>query len=79
MPAHPLDTELSRLNGAFARFADDSVVVNYSYEDALRCADAFQRFSRESGVSINKEKSTGIRIFSNGPAEMSHISEDPDS
>lgn len=35
--AHPLDEELSRLSGSFARFADDSVVVNYSYEDALCC------------------------------------------
>jgi hypothetical protein len=73
--AHPLDDELARLNGSFARFADDSIVVNYSYEDALTCASAFQRFSQTSGVAINKDKSSGIRIFSNERAELAHVSE----
>lgn len=73
--AHSLDRDLGLLNGAFARFADDSVVVNRSYEDALRCADAFYRFSERSGVAINPEKSTGIRIFSDSPMEMAHVSE----
>lgn len=73
--AHPLDEELSRLNGSFARFADDSVVVNYSYEDALICANAFERFSQASGVKINRAKTTGIRIFSDGPRELAHVSE----
>ncbi len=73
--AHSLDQDLGLLNGAFARFADDSVVVNRSYEDALRCADAFYRFSERSGVAINAEKSTGIRIFSETPMEMAHITE----
>lgn len=73
--AHALDMELAMLNGAFARFADDSVVVNRSYEDALKCADAFLRFSDESGVDLNAEKSKGIRIFSETPMEMAHISE----
>lgn len=71
--AHPLDAELGRLNGAFARFADDSIVVNYSYEDALQCAGAFQRFSQRSGVEINREKSSGIRIFTNEKAELAHV------
>jgi RNA-directed DNA polymerase len=73
--AHPLDDELARLNGAFARFADDSVVVNYSYEDALTCASAFQRFSQLSGVALNQDKSSGIRIFSNRSAELAHVAE----
>jgi len=73
--AHPLDMELAMLNGSFARFADDSVVVNRSYEDALKCADAFVRFSERSGVDLNTEKSTGIRLFSETPAEMAHISQ----
>jgi RNA-directed DNA polymerase len=71
--AHPLDEELGRLNGAFARFADDSVVINYSYEDALACANAFQRFSERSGVNINYQKPSGIRIFSETPAELASI------
>lgn len=71
--AHPLDQELGRLNGTFARFADDSVVVNTSYEDALRTAEAYHRFSKASGVKINPLKSSGIRMFSDVPMEMSHI------
>lgn len=73
--AHPLDEQLGRLSGTFARFADDSVVVNTSYEDALRTAEAYHRFSRASGVSINTIKSSGIRMFSDAPMEMAHISE----
>lgn len=71
--AHSLDSQLSALNGTFARFADDSVVVNRSYEDSLRCADAYHRFSDRSGVRINEKKSTGIRIFSSAQAEMAHV------
>lgn len=73
--AHPLDEQLGRLNGTFARFADDSVVVNTSYEDALRTAEAYHRFSKKSGVKINTIKSSGIRMFSDAPMEMAHISE----
>lgn len=71
--AHPLDAELGRLNGAFARFADDSVIVNYSYEDALRCAEVYREFSDASGVAINDYKSTGIRLFRSNDGEMRHI------
>lgn len=73
--AHPLDEELGRMNGTFARFADDSVVVNTRYDDAVQTAEAFQKFSRQSGVSINTIKSSGIRIFSDTSAEMAHIAE----
>ena len=73
--AHPLDEQLGRLNGTFARFADDAVVVNTSYEDALRTAEAYHRFSKLSGVKINTIKSSGIRMFSDAPMEMAHISE----
>lgn len=74
MAAHTLDTELSKISGSFARFADDSIVVNFSYEDALDCAEAYKNYSTMSGVSINDKKSTGIRILSNHDAEMRHIS-----
>lgn len=73
--AHPLDSKLGRLNGAFARFADDSVIVNYSYEDALKCSEAYKDFSLASGVAVNELKSTGIRIFRSTPGEMKHIEE----
>lgn len=71
--AHSLDRELGKLSGSFARFADDSVVINMSYEDALKTSEAYARFSERSGVKINKIKSTGIRIFSDVACEMAHI------
>ena len=73
--AHPLDEKLGRLNGTFARFADDSVVVNTSYEDALKTAEAFHQFATRSGVKINPAKSSGIRMFSDVEMEMAHIAE----
>jgi hypothetical protein len=39
------------------------------------CAAAFQRFAELSGVAINKDKTTGIRMFSDRPCELAHISE----
>lgn len=74
LAAHTLDMELSKVSGSFARFADDSVVVNFSYEDALKCAEVYRKFSQESGVEINEEKSSGIRLLSEVDAEMRHIS-----
>lgn len=71
--AHSLDEELSRISGLFARFADDSVVINYSYEEALKSAEAYGNFSRDSGVQINAVKSTGIRLLADGESEMRHI------
>jgi hypothetical protein len=75
LAAHPLDEELGRLNGIFARFADDSVVINTTYEDALRTAAAFHKFEKNSGVKINSVKSSGIRMFSDTSMEMAHISQ----
>lgn len=75
LAAHTLDMELSKISGSFARFADDSVVVNFNYEDALKCAEAYRNFSQASGVEINERKSTGIRILSEVDSEMRHISE----
>lgn len=71
--AHSLDRDLGKLSGSFARFADDSVVINLSYEDALKTSEAYARFSQRSGVKINKIKSSGIRIFSAVACEMAHI------
>jgi hypothetical protein len=71
--AHELDLSLSRLNGSFARFADDSVVVNYTYEDAVECASVFSSFTDSSGISINETKSKGIRLFAKSDGELSTI------
>jgi RNA-directed DNA polymerase len=75
LAAHTLDMELSKISGSFARFADDSVVVNFSYEDALKCAETYREFSQKSGIKINEKKSTGIRILSEVQSEMRHITE----
>lgn len=68
-----LDQGLEKGSGNFVRFADDSVVVNYSYEDALSCVHSFMNFSRESGVKINKRKSLGISLLSDTEGEMRTI------
>lgn len=75
LAAHPLDEALDLLNGTFTRFADDSVVINTSYEDALRTADVFHRFAEKSGTSINAVKSTGICLLSEADREMRTLSE----
>jgi hypothetical protein len=61
---HELDRELERRNGQFARYADDVVGVAHSYEDALHMASAFEAHCQRAGLSINREKSPGIRLFS---------------
>lgn len=66
---HPLDCELEAINGQFARYADDTVVVLYSYEDATKAYDVFTTHCLKSGLRINEGKSPGIRILSNGGDE----------
>lgn len=70
--AHELDVQLGQLNGASARFADDSILVNTSYEDALSSAGAYERYSSRSGIAINVKKSPGVSILANRPVEMRH-------
>ncbi|CUI01122.1 reverse transcriptase domain-containing protein [Leisingera aquaemixtae] len=67
---HALDTELDKLSGNYIRYADDSVLVNYSYEDAVGAISAYREFSRETGVVVNQLKTTGISIFSTREEEM---------
>jgi retron-type reverse transcriptase len=62
--AHELDLELEKRNGVFARFADDVVVVTYTYEDAIKAAETFIDHCNRSGIAINRSKSEGIRILS---------------
>lgn len=71
---HSLDTELDKLSGNYIRYADDSVVVNYSYEDAVGAISAYREFSRETGVVVNQLKTTGISIFSTREEEMRTLS-----
>lgn len=65
-----LDAALDKHSGNYIRYADDSLVVSYSYEDAIKLISSYSEFSRETKVKINKEKSTGISIISDRSNEM---------
>jgi retron-type reverse transcriptase len=72
---HPLDGELEAINGQFSRYADDTVVICYSYEDALQAYRAFVEHCDESGLKINRKKSPGIWILSSAPEEFRTINQ----
>lgn len=59
--AHELDKALESSNGQFVRFADDVLALAYSYDDALRIADTFNAHCLKAGISINHDKSPGIK------------------
>ena len=65
-----LDSHLDKANGNYVRYADDSVVVNYSYEDSIDAIEAYSDFSKETGVQINRAKESGISIVADRPGEM---------
>lgn len=70
---HPLDEKLEMLNGQFSRYADDTVVVCYTYEDALKAYQSFDTHCAKSGLVINRKKSPGICIFSDYAEEFRSI------
>jgi len=59
--AHELDKALETSNGQFVRFADDVLAMVYSYDDALHITDIFNEHCKRSGITINHEKSHGIK------------------
>lgn len=62
--AHELDKALEQSNGMFVRFADDIVCIAKEYGDADKIKDAFISHCHYTGISINFEKSPGIRLLS---------------
>jgi RNA-directed DNA polymerase len=64
--AHELDLALERQNGTFARFADDVVAVAHSYTDARNIALQFRAHCDRAGISINYDKSPGIKLLDKG-------------
>lgn len=64
-----LDKSLERLGVKFARYADDTVICSDSYESISRAANEITKFSKESGVAINFEKSHGIHLLTPVPAK----------
>lgn len=75
LASHPLDFELEAVNGQFVRYADDTVVISYSYEDAIRSYDIFNLHCLKSGLKINRSKSPGIWILSNEEEELRSMSD----
>jgi len=73
--AHPLDMELERRNGVFVRYADDSLVMTFSYDDANSLYSHFLSFQTQSGVKINTLKSKPVTLFSAIPGEIETKSE----
>jgi RNA-directed DNA polymerase len=67
---HALDVSLDQMSGNYLRYADDSVLVNYNYEDAIHGISAYRDFSMDTGVEVNPTKSTGVSIFSSRQEEM---------
>ncbi len=61
--AHELDVELERLNGSFARYADDVVAITQNFSDALAVSDVFKKHCSKAGLAINYDKSPGILFF----------------
>lgn len=59
-----LDSSLRSLSGDFVRYADDLIVVNKSYEDALRCYRVYKNYSKNNLLEINYKKSSGIFLYS---------------
>lgn len=67
-----LDKNLERAGLKFARYADDTVIWSTDYSRVAQAVEMMSAFSRETGVSINAEKSKGIRLLcpSGMPAEF---------
>ncbi|WP_339109915.1 reverse transcriptase domain-containing protein [Thioclava sp. GXIMD4216] len=65
-----LDRLLDKSNGNYLRYADDSIVITYSYEDSIKAMAAYSEFSQLTRVKINTSKETGISIVSDREGEM---------
>lgn len=72
---HDLDMRLEEINGQFARYADDTVVFCYSYEDAIQVYRIFCEHCAQTGLKLNDIKSPGISILSLSQEEMRSISD----
>lgn len=65
---HELDLALDVHRCQYARYADDLVILTHGLEDALRAAELVENHCVRSGTSINRSKSTGIRMLSKAGA-----------
>lgn len=58
-----LDRQLENLGIRFARYADDTIIWTKNYEKISRAFDVIYKFSEESGIEINFNKSDGISLL----------------
>ncbi|NJC32503.1 hypothetical protein GGR79_004063 [Xanthomonas arboricola] len=58
-----LDKQLEKAGLRFARYADDTVIWSSDYSKIAAVVDIMAKFSLETEVAINAEKSKGIRIL----------------
>lgn len=58
-----LDKDLESMGLTFARYADDTVILSQSYEKICEAYNAVDKFSRISGVPVNRKKSLGISLL----------------
>jgi RNA-directed DNA polymerase len=68
--AHPLDVDVGNRNGVFVRFADDSVAITFSYDDANALYGCFLNYSDSAVMPINHKKSSPASLFSASSAEI---------
>ena len=58
-----LDRMLERLGVSFTRYADDTLIWSSDYHRICEAADLLHEEAKTIGVSINSEKSPGIRLL----------------
>lgn len=71
---HNLDRELEKTPSKFVRFADDVVALTTNYQAAVDIENHFYQFSKENGLTINRNKSPGINVLSSTEQEIRTIS-----
>lgn len=70
--AWELDRALERIGVGFARYADDTLIWSVDYGRICEAADHLHQYSKGIGVSVNSQKSPGVRLLvpTGAPAEM---------
>lgn len=58
-----LDRQLEDLGIRFARYADDTIIWTKNYDKISRAFDVINKFSEESGIELNFNKSDGISLL----------------
>ena len=71
--ATPLDGALEGLGVGFVRYADDTVIFDASYDRVNRAVQRLHEISIEMGVSINREKSPGVRLLTADPRQHTEM------